>query len=366
MTPVSHNDDNPSHPKKGCPHFGIVGDPDTRSLYPSSQGCCYRAEPPEVVKLAHQQSHCLTAQYEACPMFRQREPQPLPSSLRGTMPKVAASEGNNTSGVGRGIALIMLVLLVGGIGSIWFLTNTEAAEEPVGMAGLAAATASRTATVTPEPTATATLLAETAVILPSSTPAASPTPRNSPTPLPTATPSPAATATMPPTPSPTATPVVYPFALLDETDLALRTGPGVGYPLLGRIAEAGALVEIVGRSGNGRWWQVCCLQGEAGWVRRDELPVSGAEAATPAPTVDIEILPQAIVQAARLNVRQGPGTDFEVVGLVELDDRYEVIGRNEDDSWWQICCINEENGWVTAEAIAITGQVTEVPVVGDQ
>lgn len=51
-----------------------------------------------------------------------------------------------------------------------------------------------------------------------------------------------------------------------------------------------------------------------------------------------------------LNVRSGPGVDFERVGLLEPNTVVEIIGRNEDGSWWQILYPGdtEKIAWISA------------------
>jgi hypothetical protein len=51
-----------------------------------------------------------------------------------------------------------------------------------------------------------------------------------------------------------------------------------------------------------------------------------------------------------LNVRAGPGTNFERVGLLSAASTVEVIGRTEDGAWWQISFANSPTGtgWISA------------------
>lgn len=59
------------------------------------------------------------------------------------------------------------------------------------------------------------------------------------------------------------------------------------------------------------------------------------------------------VAAVVLNVREGPGTTFPVVGTVTQSSGVEILERNEDGSWWRICCVanSEVTGWVSAQFI---------------
>jgi hypothetical protein len=61
----------------------------------------------------------------------------------------------------------------------------------------------------------------------------------------------------------------------------------------------------------------------------------------------------AAVDVATLNVRQGPGTAFPVVGTLAAGDAVTVTARNEDASWWYICCASNTGaaGWVSAQLL---------------
>ena len=67
-----------------------------------------------------------------------------------------------------------------------------------------------------------------------------------------------------------------------------------------------------------------------------------------------------------VNVREGPGTDFEVVEIVEEGQQFDVFARNEAGDWWQICCIDDEPVWVIDDYLDILGGAETVPVFGAQ
>jgi uncharacterized protein YraI len=75
------------------------------------------------------------------------------------------------------------------------------------------------------------------------------------------------------------------------------------------------------------------------------------------------------VTTDRLNLRPGPGTEFNPrVGVVEVGQILQVVGRNEDSSWLQVAVLdaNEElvlTGWVSTDFITCTGDVDNAPVV---
>jgi len=59
------------------------------------------------------------------------------------------------------------------------------------------------------------------------------------------------------------------------------------------------------------------------------------------------------VNAPRLNVRQGPGTTFPVVGTVSQGETVTILSRNEFGDWWRACCISgtTQDGWMAAQFI---------------
>lgn len=79
----------------------------------------------------------------------------------------------------------------------------------------------------------------------------------------------------------------------------------------------------------------------------------------------------ATVGVARLNVRQGPGTTFDTIGVVVNGQQLQVLARNEGNDWWQICCLPGTNssGWVVAQFLQASfdlGQVTTLlPLAGE-
>ncbi len=79
----------------------------------------------------------------------------------------------------------------------------------------------------------------------------------------------------------------------------------------------------------------------------------------------------ATVAVVRLNVRQGPGTTFETIGVVASGQQLQVLARNETNDWWQICCLPGTNssGWVAMQFLQANfdlGQaITLIPVASD-
>jgi hypothetical protein len=79
-----------------------------------------------------------------------------------------------------------------------------------------------------------------------------------------------------------------------------------------------------------------------------------AEEPTPEPTTP----PSAeVVINSNMNVRGGPGTNYNIVGGANQGERYVVTGRNDDGSWWQID-YSGQAGWVFGDLVSATNVET--------
>jgi pSer/pThr/pTyr-binding forkhead associated (FHA) protein/uncharacterized protein YraI len=90
------------------------------------------------------------------------------------------------------------------------------------------------------------------------------------------------------------------------------------------------------------------------------------ETATPEPpTPTVPTTPMLTTQTD-LNVRLGPATEYDLLGLLPSGATAEIIGRSEDGQWWQIrfSPANDGIGWVSADpAFSQAVNVNNVPVV---
>ncbi len=77
-----------------------------------------------------------------------------------------------------------------------------------------------------------------------------------------------------------------------------------------------------------------------------------------------------LVAPGSVNIRSGPGIDFDVVGTLNADTPMPIVARNGDASWWQIKISKERNGWVANSVVKVShtdrvplAQASEVTVV---
>ncbi|MCB0209578.1 MAG: PKD domain-containing protein [Anaerolineae bacterium] len=78
----------------------------------------------------------------------------------------------------------------------------------------------------------------------------------------------------------------------------------------------------------------------------------------PAPTV------AQLTTTANLNVRSGPGTDYDILGVLLLGQSAEIIGRNAEATWWQVKypSATQDFGWVSAQFVQASN-IANVPIV---
>ncbi|HET9496474.1 MAG TPA: DUF2726 domain-containing protein [Chloroflexia bacterium] len=86
---------------------------------------------------------------------------------------------------------------------------------------------------------------------------------------------------------------------------------------------------------------------------------SGNTPATPGLTGN---RPIATVNSAGLNMRAGPGSDYESVAAYERGTRVEVLARDEAGEWLKVTAPDGNTGWMSAHFLAVEGGLEGVPV----
>lgn len=140
----------------------------------------------------------------------------------------------------------------------------------------------------------------------------------------------------------------------------IRSGPDLQYETVG-LLQLGDVAEVVGLSNDRLWWaiKVPFVSSGQGWVSADYVD--------PRNTEDVQMIdPQEIsaqtnipspesgaptlTAITRVNVRSGPGEEFQILGMLEADQKAEIISITSDGSWWGIKLPSAQNGvgWVSA------------------
>lgn len=135
----------------------------------------------------------------------------------------------------------------------------------------------------------------------------------------------------------------------------------------GDLARIGVVYRIAPRGGStvvARFDDMVRLElDQAGVLPEPAIPEPTAvpEEATPAPTEVLEGV-WAEVTANVLNVRSGPGFEFDQIGQIKAGERYRILGASADYSWLVIE-YQGAFGWVRAEYARILGDINLVSVV---
>jgi uncharacterized protein YraI len=78
-----------------------------------------------------------------------------------------------------------------------------------------------------------------------------------------------------------------------------------------------------------------------------EFPSEESSASSAGSAADAPTDPYVVVAAEIINVRSGPGTNYDIIGSVASGDQLPITGRNEPGDWWQVCCFGDEQpGWL--------------------
>ena len=179
--------------------------------------------------------------------------------------------------------------------------------------------------------------------------------------LPTFTPVPSET----PIPNPP-TPTVVPVEGTASTQINVRAQPSTSGEVLGIIA-ANATVQIIGKDPGESWWQILypASPDGKGWVTAQYVTVTG----TPnVPVIGGGGADQnngnvGIIQQ-QLNVRSGPGTDFNSLGTLNPQDVVNLIGKDSNGAWLQVefAAGPDGKGWINA-AFAQARGVENLPII---
>ncbi|MBV7339980.1 SH3 domain-containing protein [Chloroflexi bacterium TSY] len=82
---------------------------------------------------------------------------------------------------------------------------------------------------------------------------------------------------------------------------------------------------------------------------------------TPVPTHTSTLVPKLFITSFPANVRQGPGTDYMVLGVRGDGESFDIIGKNSLENWWQIRYTTAQKGWIRGDLVR-TENADSVPV----
>lgn len=165
--------------------------------------------------------------------------------------------------------------------------------------------------------------------------------------------------TPPPTPPPVPEqPIARPVAVVNTGALNVRTGPGPTYPSVA-VVTSGTQLSLLGRNAAATWAKVQTPTGVQGWVNVYYVQTSVAVVTLPIVTETPPDPGQAlgVVNTGAVNVRSGPGAQYNPIAVLQSGSTVGLIGRNADSSWVKVRLSNAVEGWIRADYLN-----TNVPV----
>lgn len=140
-------------------------------------------------------------------------------------------------------------------------------------------------------------------------------------------------------------------ATVVEANLNLRDGPDTKYVGMTKL-EANIQLDLLARYND--WYQVQTGQGQIGWVRSDFLNIA------PGVTERIEVVTEipdpnpalvGVIQEQGVNLRGGPGTDYDKVTKLNSGVQLDLLARYED--WFKVKTSDGKTGWISNELVGV-------------
>lgn len=151
--------------------------------------------------------------------------------------------------------------------------------------------------------------------------------------------------------------------IVNASRVNLRSGPGAGFPVV-TVLSTGQQLTLLGANVDASWYQVQTTYGHIGWVaaRYVSANYGGITVPQTAPTGGTA----AVVTTAYLNIRSGPGANFQDIGTLARGQAFNLVGRNADNTWVQINLPGGiQGGWVSARYISSGTPVSYLPLVSN-
>ncbi len=159
----------------------------------------------------------------------------------------------------------------------------------------------------------------------------------------------------------------------------VRSGPSTEYDIIGQL-NSGNETRITGRSDQESNWLRIEFGAQEGWVAYFTVTVIGdvgtlpvvealedrvdaSNLASPTPTVAHRSDDVYISTFRRVNVRSGPGMEYQRIGTLDPGNSADITGRTDDNEWLQID-FDGQQGWIAYFVVTVTGSLGDVAVAG--
>jgi len=161
----------------------------------------------------------------------------------------------------------------------------------------------------------------------------------------------------------TISPVISAIEGITTTQLNVRVEPSTASETLGMVNQF-ATVQIIGKDASGSWYQISYIDSE-GWVRAEYVQVNAAVEIPVIGSVTGSGLGVSGLVIQKINVRNGPGLNYESLGILNPQDVVFITGKDSSGEWMQIEFANaaDGKGWAAVKYLQVEN-ADSVPVIG--
>src|SRR5688572_24429553 len=136
--------------------------------------------------------------------------------------------------------------------------------------------------------------------------------------------------------------------------LRLRAGPGTLHKTLGYLAKNSI---VQGEGDTNHWMRIVNSNGQTGWSSVKHLKEINVASPQPPETP----IGSFTVNIGALNIRQGPGRNYAIIGSVVQGDVVEGYSQSLDGQWTQIKNAKGVSGWSSTKYLARSVAATPPP-----
>ncbi|UCE05132.1 MAG: SH3 domain-containing protein [bacterium] len=131
--------------------------------------------------------------------------------------------------------------------------------------------------------------------------------------------------------------------LLVKERAYIRYGPTIEYEVV-EVVEKGTRLTLLSQKGD--WYEVRTPQGNTGWIYKQFLVQTWAATTQ---DVTVEEVPLYLVTNTDCNIRQGYGTNWEIIARVKKGTILVKIGQR--DNWLRIRMPDQKIGWIREDLV---------------
>lgn len=151
------------------------------------------------------------------------------------------------------------------------------------------------------------------------------------------------------------------FGTVTCDEVSLRYGAGSKYQQV-TTAVRGEELRLNGRNGDSSWLRVSVFSNRRNaWVNASCIHT----------TYDVNLLETPIttgvnsgfVDTKALNLRKGPGANFDVIITLNIRTIFDIVGRNADSSWVKVTLQGGTVGWLSTRYVVLNQDINKFPVV---